>query len=188
MDSESLKSERSSRSHKSKHSGTRSRNHFRNKTSINNLKNMAPFQTTINLINNNNDDDENERENNGQEVIEVQILPQDENWGGETHITGNTSEQSISMENINWPTKEEGEHYSIQKYCENSFLLLMCSISFLSPIGMALLPKLGFFPSTFNNEELNKLTRIQLLDCNAECKGIRIIELITILLMSLNIL
>ncbi len=40
-----------------------------------------------------------------------------------------------------------------------------------SPIAMALLPKLGFFPSTFQNEEINQLTKVQLLDCNAECKG-----------------
>lgn len=170
METESLKSERSSRSHKSKNSG-RSRNHFRqssgNKTSANNLKNqMAPFQTTVNLIN----DDERDSQH-GQEVIEVQILPQDENWGNETHITGNTSEQSISMENINWPVTDR-ENFSLKKYCENSFLLILCCISFLSPIGMALLPKLGFFPATFNNEELNQLTRIQLLDCNAECKGL----------------
>lgn len=166
METESLKSERSSRSHKSKNSGRSGRNHFRQTNNKNNLKNqMAPFQTTVNLIN---DDD---RESHGQEVIEVQILPQDENWGAETHITGNTSEQSISMENINWPAANDRENFSLQKYCENSFLLLLCCISFLSPIGMALLPKLGFFPATFNNEELNQLTRTQLLDCNAECKG-----------------
>lgn len=172
METESLKSERSGRSHnhshKSKNSG-RSRNHFRqssnNKNTANSLKNqMAPFQTTVNLIN------DDERESHGQEVIEVQILPQDENWGGETHITGNTSEQSISMENINWPATEE--NFSLKRHCENSFLLLLCCISFLSPIGMALLPKLGFFSATFNNEELNQLARIQLLDCNAECKGL----------------
>lgn len=136
METESLKSERSSRSHKSKNSGTnRSRNHFKNKTSINNLKNsqMAPFQTTVNLIN----DDDRDTSHGQQEVIEVQILPQDENWGGETHITGNTSEQSLSMENINWPSgTNEGEKFSLQKYCENSFILVLCILSFLSPVAM----------------------------------------------------
>uniref|UniRef100_A0A1A9ZB55 Uncharacterized protein n=1 Tax=Glossina pallidipes TaxID=7398 RepID=A0A1A9ZB55_GLOPL len=35
----------------------------------------------------------------GQEIIEVQILPQDENWGeNTTAITGNTSEQSAFLE------------------------------------------------------------------------------------------
>lgn len=40
---------------------------------------MAPFQTSINL----------EDSRDGQEIIEVQILPQDENWGeNTTAITG----------------------------------------------------------------------------------------------------
>lgn len=126
---------------------------------------MAPFQTTVNLAN-----DESREGQHGQEVIEVQILPQDENWGTETHITGNTSEQSISMENVNWPSNETSA-LACQKHFEQIIALLLCMASFFSPITMALLPKLGFFPSTFQNEELNQLTKFQLLDCNAECKG-----------------
>jgi vang-like len=166
METESVKSERSNRSHKSRNSGInshRSRHSSRNQSS--GKGKMAPFQTTVNLTS---------TESREQEVIEVQILPQDENWGigdAETHITGNTSEQSISMENVNWPSNDSGGHLACQKHFEHLLSMLLCLTSFLSPIAMALLPKLGFFPSTFQNEELNQLTKIQLLACNAECKG-----------------
>ncbi|KAL7019860.1 hypothetical protein ACKWTF_011276 [Chironomus riparius] len=166
METESVKSERSNRSHKSRNSGINShRSRHSNRNQSGNKGKMAPFQTTVNLSN------DDSREGHGQEVIEVQILPQDENWGTETHITGNTSEQSISMENVNWPTNESGA-LACQKHFEQIIALLLCLASFFSPISMALLPKLGFFPSTFQNEELNQLTKFQLLDCNAECKGL----------------
>ena len=159
METESVKSERSSRSHRSRNSNTVNSRSRRSKRSE-----MAPFQTSVNLTN-------DDSHGHGQEVIEVQILPQDENWGAETHITGNTSDQSISMEDIsNWPTNSAGS-IACQKHMERIFSLLLCMAAFCSPILMALLPKLGFFPSTFQNEELNQLTKMQLLACNAECKG-----------------
>lgn len=127
---------------------------------------MAPFQTSVNLTN------EDSRDGHGQEVIEVQILPQDDNWGNETHITGNTSDQSISMEDVsNWPMNNSGGGIACQKHMERVTSLILCMAAFCSPILMALLPKLGFFPSTFQNEELNQLAKTQLLACNAECKG-----------------
>ena len=163
METESVKSERSSKSHRSRSSGinSRSRHSHRSKRSE-----MAPFQTSVNLT-------DESRDGHGQEVIEVQILPQDDNWGTETHITGNTSEQSISMEDVNnWPmTNNSGGSFACQKHIERIISLILCMAAFCSPIAMALLPKLGFFPSTFQNEELNQLTKIQLLACNAECKG-----------------
>jgi vang-like len=163
METESVKSERSSKSHRSRNSAVnnRSRHSHRSKRSE-----MAPFQTSVNLTS------EDGREGHGQEVIEVQILPQDENWGTETHITGNTSEQSISMEDVNnWPMTNSSGNFACQKHMERVFSLILCMAAFCSPIAMALLPKLGFFPSTFQNEELNQITKVQLLACNAECKG-----------------
>lgn len=173
METESIKSERSTsnRSHKSRNSGVnRSRHRNNNNQSsgkTGSSKNqMAPFQTTVNLL------DDTRDSGQFQEVIEVQILPQDDsNWGAETHITGNTSEQSLSMENVNWPNAAEGENYPCQKYFEHTLLFILSFASLISPIAMALLPKLGLFPSTFQNEEINQLTKVQLLECNAECKG-----------------
>lgn len=167
METESVKSERSNRSHKSRNSAVnRSRHRNQSSGKTGSSKNqMAPFQTTVNLL------DDSRDLGQVQEVIEVQILPQDDsNWGAETHITGNTSEQSLSMENVNWPNLNEGESYPCQKHFEHTLLFLLCFASLISPIAMALLPKLGFFPSTLN-EEIKHLTKVQLLECNAECKG-----------------
>jgi hypothetical protein len=170
METESVKSERSSKSHRSRNSGVVRNNqrhsHRSNHSSKSKRTEMAPFQTSVNL-------NEDSRDGHGQEVIEVQILPQDENWGTETHITGNTSEQSISMEDVNsnWATTNSGGSFACQKHVERIISLMLCMAAFCSPIAMALLPKIGFFPSTFQNEELNQLTKTQLLACNAECKG-----------------
>lgn len=171
METESVKSERSSKSHRSRNSAINSRSRHSHR-SASKRSEMAPFQTSVNLTN------DDSRDNHGQEIIEVQILPQDENWGTETHITGNTSEQSISMEDVNnWPMSNNRGNFACQKHMERIISLILCLSAFCSPIAMALLPKLGFFPSTFQNEELNQLTKIQLLACNAECKGMpRIVQ------------
>jgi vang-like len=172
METESVKSERSNKSHRSRNSSN-NRNNTRHthrsnhssKSKRNNIGNgeMAPFQTSVNLT-------EDSRE--GQEVIEVQILPQDDNWGTETHITGNTSDQSISMEDVNnWPMTNSAGNLACQRHMERTISLILCMTAFCSPIAMALLPKLGFFAHTFQNEEINQLAKMQLLACNAECKG-----------------
>lgn len=87
---------------------------------------MAPFQTSVNL-------DENGRE--GQEIIEVQILPQDENWGeNTTAITGNTSDQSLSMEDVsNWQSqnKSTGLGTVCQHYIETTFSLMLNMAAFV---------------------------------------------------------
>lgn len=173
METESVRSERSSKSHRSSKSGVVSNrgrhSHRSNHSNKSKRIDMAPFQTSVNLTTN-----DDSRDGHGQEVIEVQILPQDENWGTETHVTGNTSDQSISMEDVNnWPMTNSGGGFACQKHMERVVSLMLCMAAFCSPIAMALLPKLGFFPSTFQNEELNQLTKIQLLACNAECKGKR---------------
>lgn len=170
METESVKSERSSKSHR-RNSGVvrNSRHSHRSNHSTKSKREMAPFQTSVNLTT------DDSRDGHGQEVIEVQILPQDENWGTETHVTGNTSDQSISMEDVNnWPTTSGG-NFACQKHIERIISMILCMAAFCSPIAMALLPKLGFFPSTFQNEELNQLTKIHLLACNAECKGKKVV-------------
>lgn len=164
METESVKSERSSKSHRSRSSGNRTR-HSRNNHSKNKRSDMAPFQTSINLT----------ADDSREEVIEVQILQQDENWGeNTTAITGNTSDASISMEDVsNWQGgAETGMGFACQKYMERLLSVLLCLVAFFSPLAMALLPKLGFFASTFQNSELTQLAKVQLLACNAECKGL----------------
>lgn len=126
---------------------------------------MAPFQTTVNVRT-------NSVENVGQEVIEVQILPQDENWGeNTTAVTGNTSERSESTEDVShWPSEAEGAfNFSCNRYVGPVIGLALGTSAFLSPIAMVVLPKLGFFPDS--TTVLTMQQRLELLSCNAECKG-----------------
>ncbi|XP_059607483.1 vang-like protein 2 [Phlebotomus argentipes] len=165
MDAESVKSEQSSRSRRTtrQQSGShRSRHSHRNHKSK--RPDMAPFQTTVNL----------EDSRDGQEIIEVQILPQDENWGeNTTAITGNTSEQSVSMEDVsNWQGGgDSGLGFACQRYMETTLSLILSLVAFFSPLAMVMMPKLGFFARAFDNADLTPIARSQLLACNAECKG-----------------
>ena len=174
METESVKSEQSSRSRRSKHNsssgGNNSSGHHRDRTRHSHRSttkqkrpDMAPFQTSVNL----------EDSRDGQEIIEVQILPQDENWGeNTTAITGNTSEQSLSMEDVsNWQVNNDtGIGVTCQRYVETTFSILLTLAAYFSPLAMVMLPKLGFFTATFENTELSQI-KMQLLVCNAECKG-----------------
>lgn len=138
---------------------------------------MAPFQTTVNL------EDGGGRDCGGgqSEIIEVQILPQDDNWGeNTTAITGNTSEQSLSMEDVsNWPMagSDGGLRLSCQRYVESTFALALTAAAFFSPLAMVVLPKLGIFAAAFERAEMAGTAAglgrpaQQLLACNAECKG-----------------
>lgn len=124
---------------------------------------MAPFQTAVTL---------NPDNREGQEVIEVQILPQDDNWGeNTTAITGNTSDQSQSTEDVsNWPGEPDtGFGFACQRYISAIFLYALSTVAFLSPLSMVVLPKLGFFPALSSNLGLADSTK--LLACGAECKG-----------------
>lgn len=126
---------------------------------------MAPFQTTVNVRG-------NSVENVGQEVIEVQILPQDENWGeNTTAITGNTSDRSESTEDVsNWPSETDGAfNFTCNRYLGPVIAMTLGIGAFLSPIAMVVLPKLGFFPDS--TTVLTMQQRLELLSCNAECKG-----------------
>lgn len=126
---------------------------------------MAPFQTSVNI----NPDGGRD----GQEVIEVQILPQDENWGeNTTAITGNTSDNSQSIEDLStWPPDEgQGVTYICRRHFATAITLFLCIIAFLSPIVMVILPKLGILGSS----ELSGLgvqERAALAACGAECRG-----------------
>ncbi|XP_050293489.1 vang-like protein 2 [Anthonomus grandis grandis] len=168
METESIKSENSSRSRRSR--SHRDRNNFRQHShrstrSSKSRKNedMAPFQTAVTLTPDNRD---------GQEVIEVQILPQDDNWGeNTTAITGNTSEQSQSTEDVsNWPGEPDtGIGFMCQRYVGALIMYILSTVAFLSPLGMVVFPKLGFFPALSNRLGLAEGDR--LLACGAECKG-----------------
>ncbi|XP_067013684.1 vang-like protein 1 isoform X2 [Anabrus simplex] len=169
METESVKSalsEQSSRSRRSR-SHTHRNNHrlHPNRSTRSNRSHrkaddpMAPFQTSVTLSDENRD---------GQEVIEVQILPQDDNWGeNTTAVTGNTSEQS-DVEEIGagtWPGEPDtGLTFMCHRYLGSTLTGVLSVAAFLSPLAMVVLPKLGFFPALTPGS--------QVLACGAECKGL----------------
>ncbi|CAG2161140.1 unnamed protein product [Oppiella nova] len=91
--------------------------------------------------------DERHEGGGGQEVIEVQILPQDDNWGDNTTaITGNTSDHSVSIDDINKIGKDLWREQSLSFRCQMwsgsvvSAFLSLCA--FISPVLMVVLPKI----------------------------------------------
>ncbi|XP_053973172.1 vang-like protein 2 [Hylaeus anthracinus] len=156
----------SSKSHHRQHSHRSTRTSRSQRKERHNLDSseMAPFQTTVNVRGDSVD-------NLGQEVIEVQILPQDENWGeNTTAITGNTSDRSESTEDVShWPNENDGSFSSCNRFVGPVIAMIIGLSAFLSPIAMVILPKLGFFPDSIT--VLTMQQKLQLLSCNAECKG-----------------
>ncbi|ELT97931.1 hypothetical protein CAPTEDRAFT_198451 [Capitella teleta] len=83
------------------------------------------------------------------ERIEVQILPQDDNWGETTTaITGATSETGFSMEDMSRINKdlEESIGFNCARYVGSILAGLLGLVAFLSPIAMVVLPKLHLKP------------------------------------------
>lgn len=143
---------------------------------------MAPFQTSVNI--------NPEMGRDGQEIIEVQILPQDENWGeNTTAVTGNTSEGSQSMEDVsNWPVEgDSGLGFVCSRYFGTTIALGLAFVSFVSPLAMVVLPKIGFFPGLTDNIALQPSQRIQLLACTAECKGILLSLAFKLVLLAIGV-
>jgi len=84
----------------------------------------------------------------GEERIEVQVIPQDDNWGDNTTaITGNTSETGFSMEDMRGKFGKENFEETIgigcARYVGTTLASILSVIAFLSPIAMVILPKLG---------------------------------------------
>ncbi|XP_013104904.1 vang-like protein 2-B [Stomoxys calcitrans] len=205
MENESVKSEQSGRSRRSRNHNNngggngggsvnngyhrdrtrhshRSNSHSKSKS--NRSSDLNPYQTTVNMT--------GEEGRDGQEIIEVQILPQDDNWGeNTTAVTGNTSEQSISMEDINnaWHREmnETGFGFKCRRYLESIFSFLLGFGAFFSPVAMVVMPHMGFFPSAFDHPELAQTVRTQLLACGSECKGLLISISVRLLLLAIGL-
>ncbi|RWS11282.1 vang-like protein 2 [Dinothrombium tinctorium] len=103
-----------------------------------------------------------------EEVIEVQILPQDDNWADNTTaITGNTSDHSISIEtDMNKVGKEPfwSEHslaFRCQMWTGTVVASFLSFCAFISPIIMVILPKIE-----------NLEWKVQ--ECGPECDGLLI--------------
>ncbi|XP_068217976.1 vang-like protein 2 isoform X2 [Palaemon carinicauda] len=102
----------------------------------------------------------------GGEVIEVQILPQDDNWGDNTTaITGNTSVRSESFQDVTiiGRDQETGVTFTCQRYAGSALCALVAFLAFLSPIAMVLIPRLNVIK--LKNDHLK---------CDSECDGLLI--------------
>lgn len=74
------------------------------------------------------------------------ICFQDDNWGeNTTAVTGNTSEQSGSVEDVSlWPTDADtGLAFLCHRYIGSVITAILSVVAFVSPLAMAVLPKLG---------------------------------------------
>jgi len=82
-----------------------------------------------------------------QEVIEVQILPQDENWGETTTAVTTASDLEFAMEDLSkWQIQQDNSlRFMCEKYVGPLTSGLLALAAFVSPILMVLLPKLGVF-------------------------------------------
>ncbi|XP_064469523.1 vang-like protein 2 [Ornithodoros turicata] len=99
-----------------------------------------------------------------EEVIEVQILPQDDNWGDNTTaITGNTSDRSMSDEDVSRLGREPGlpATFRCQMWAGTVLTAILSLAAFLSPVVMVVLPKIELFE-----------WKVQ--KCGPECDGLLI--------------
>jgi len=98
-----------------------------------------------------------------QEVIEVQILPQDENWGETTTGMTTASDLDYAMEDLSkWQIKPKNNFsYKCAKHLGPLTSAVLATLAFVSPILMVLLPKLGVF-------------NIRHLECDVTCDGMLI--------------
>lgn len=99
-----------------------------------------------------------------EEVIEVQILPQDDNWGDNTTaITGNTSDRSLSDEDVSRLGRDPvlPATFRCQMWAGTVFTALLSLAAFLSPVIMVVLPKIELFE-----------WKVQ--KCGPECDGLLI--------------
>ena len=109
----------------------------------------------------------NHGHHNDDDVVEVQILPQDDNWGDNTTcITGATSERSISAEDIS-RLGVDGSGISgfflFRMWLGSVVAAVLSVAALLSPLAMLLLPKMPFWDQPW---------KIQA--CGPECDGLLI--------------
>ncbi|KAK8767782.1 hypothetical protein V5799_005441, partial [Amblyomma americanum] len=100
------------------------------------------------------------------EVIEVQILPQDDNWGDNTTaITGNTSERSISAEDVSRLGHEQestpGGLFRCHMWAGTVLTSILSLAAFLSPMVMVALPRI-------------EMLEWKVQKCGPECDGLLI--------------
>lgn len=168
VETESVKSaysEQSSRSRRSRgHSSHGSSNHQSHRSKGSRHSHRT---TKSDRINNSSVNSKCGNGNDGRpdgEVIEVQILSQDDNWGDNTTaITGNTSDHSISLDDISKFNKEfeNGISFYCHMWIGSVVAALLSFCAFVSPIIMVVLPKI-------------EALQWEVQKCGPECDGLLI--------------
>jgi vang-like len=125
---------------------------------------MAPFQTAVSMR-------QDSVDSLGQDAIDVQILPGEDNWAeNTTAMTGNTSERSESIDGIDeWSNDERSFDKNCNRYFGLIYTFFIITSAFLTPLVMIILPKLGLFSDTFSM--LTVQQKLMYSSCNIECKG-----------------
>lgn len=100
------------------------------------------------------------------EKIEVQILPQDDNWGDNTTAySGNTSETGFSMDDMRKFAKESFDDdtggFDCCRYLSTGLAAILSLLGFFSPVAMVVLPRL-------------KIGGWETTTCTVECEGLLI--------------
>ncbi|KAL8624544.1 hypothetical protein ACOMHN_005845 [Nucella lapillus] len=125
-----------------------------------------------------------------EERIEVQVIPQDDNWGDNTTaITGNTSETGFSMENMSkFPTAPKDfsakEGFTCVHYLGTAVAVLLSLFGFLSPIAMVILPRLNIIDWSLGSRSLESAMK----RCAPECEGLLISFAFKLLILLLGTL
>ncbi|XP_046375383.1 vang-like protein 2 [Haliotis rufescens] len=113
-----------------------------------------------------------------EERIEVQVIPQDDNWGDNTTaITGNTSETGFSMEDMHKFSKEFEDNvgFDCTRYVGSALAAVLSIFGFISPIAMVVLPKLGIVDWNVQPDgTLVAASDPDDMKCKPECEGLLI--------------
>uniref|UniRef100_T1ITI0 Vang-like protein n=1 Tax=Strigamia maritima TaxID=126957 RepID=T1ITI0_STRMM len=114
---------------------------------------LSPYSSKVELGMNGNDIGE---------VIEVQILPQDDNWGDNTTVITGTSDRSFSMNDVTKIGNERdlGLSFKCQRHMGSTIAAVLSAMAFLSPVLMVALPKLDMLD--WEPEQL---------ECGPQCDG-----------------
>ncbi|XP_014681349.1 PREDICTED: vang-like protein 2 [Priapulus caudatus] len=106
----------------------------------------------------------------GEEMIEVQIIPQDDNWGENTTcITGNTSEAGGSFEDISKLSRDfdggagggdRERAFRCAQFVGTSLAAVLAAFAFLTPVAFVLLPEFIDVPG------------LEQISCDAACEGL----------------
>ncbi|KAJ8686390.1 hypothetical protein QAD02_022184 [Eretmocerus hayati] len=125
---------------------------------------MAPYQTAISVRQDN-------VENLSQDIINVQILPEEETWAeNTTAVTGNTSDRSESVDGVDpWSNDEIIPDAHCTRYMNVITIVVVVASAILSPLIMVALPKLGLVPDGLSVLPIQQ--RLLYSACNIECKG-----------------